>query len=362
MSETSALKAPAAASTRRVLIVDDCAISRALLRIAFEADGRLAVVGEAASATEARKAIRRVRPDVLTLDIEMPGMDGLAFLQHLMALDPLPVVMISGATKGNSEATIQALSMGAIDCLLKPESRMTPQVARQISDSVYAAASSKVTGEFSGPTALPARAALSLRASSQLVLIGASTGGIAALEQVLPVLAPKGPPVVIAQHIPTPFLESLVERMDRKLPQSVSLAQGQQKLKPGQIVFAPAETQQLEMVACRSSWHVRLMPRAPDAQYCPSINHLFCSAIPRGAMVAAVILTGLGTDGANGLLGLRKAGAMTIGQDEGTSAVYGMPKEASRIGAVRRELPVQSIGNAIRAAVEAQATGQPVNF
>lgn len=361
MNDARAWKAPATGRPRRVLIVDDCAISRALLRIAFEADDRLAVAGEAASATEARKAIRRLAPDVLTLDIEMPGMDGLAFLQHLMALEPLPVVMISGATKANSEATIKALSMGAIDCLLKPESRMTAEVARQISDSVYAAACSKVRPEYSGPAALPARTALPQRAARQLVLIGASTGGIAALGQVLPALDPKGPPVVIAQHIPTPFLESLVERLNRKLPQSVLLAQGQQQLKPGQIIFAPAETQQLELVAGRSTWHARLVPRAPDAQYCPSINDLFRSAVPGAGMVTAAILTGLGTDGAEGLLKLRHAGAVTIGQDESTSTVYGMPKEASRIGAVQSELPVQSIGAAIRAAVERQTTGQPVS-
>ncbi|WP_263844377.1 chemotaxis-specific protein-glutamate methyltransferase CheB [Roseobacter sinensis] len=345
-------------AAKRVLVVDDSRAMRAWLRTVLTADPRLHVVGEAADAVEARDYIKANPVDVLTLDIEMPGMSGLDFLTRLMRARPMPVVMMSSLTAAGSEAAIQALSRGAIDCMVKPTSAYGEELTNDICERVYHAACTRPSQlqmwlQTKGARPAPAAAA---PASQQrhayrrgaLILIGASTGGVAALETVLPALDPHGPPVVVVQHMPGNFLVSFSERLNRQLPQNVYLADESRALENGDIVIAPGHDRHTEVRNRGGSWYCRFVPNDPPALHCPSVDVLFASAASQARHISAALLTGLGRDGADGLLKLSQAGAATFGQDEATCVVYGMPKAAKALGAIQRELPLDDIGAAIR--------------
>jgi two-component system chemotaxis response regulator CheB len=341
---------PGLPGRKKVVIVDDSRSLRAWLRSVLSSERRLDVVGEAGSAQEARQVIKQTNPDVITLDIEMPGMNGIEFLSRLMRLRPMPVVMLSGVTQSNSEATITALSLGAVDCILKPGTLLSDKEHRDISRRVYAAACSHVQPAVPGPVATQHDPSAVEVASDAVILLGASTGGVTALQTVLSGLDPKGPPVVVVQHMPGQFLVSFTQQLNQNLPQDVALAQPEQPLQNGQVRIAPGLGQHTEITRRRQSWYCSFRDNTEDCPYCPSVDALFKSAAPQAGKVVAAILTGLGRDGADAMLTLREGGAATIGQDATTSVVYGMPKAAWNIGAVQQQCPLDQIPAAIMAA------------
>ena len=344
-------------SKKKVVIVDDSRTLRGWLRVVLEQDARLEVVGEADCANSAREVIKQTNPDVITLDIEMPGMSGLDFLEKLMALRPLPVVMISGATKSNSEATITALSLGAVDCILKPATNTDTATWRSISRRVFSASCATVQ-TMRRPPASAVRA-MSRSSSTRLpmILIGSSTGGVGALERVLADLHVDGPPVVVVQHMPGAFLVSFTQLLNRTLEQDVAIARDGETLARGQIRLAPALGSHTEVSRTGGKWCCHFAKEDGDALHCPSVDVLFRSAETFGKDIIGVILTGLGRDGAAAMKVLHDAGARTVGQDAATSVVYGMPRAAWELGAVDQQLPLDRIGDAVNRAV-AQHVGQ----
>ncbi|SFF86351.1 chemotaxis-specific protein-glutamate methyltransferase CheB [Roseobacter denitrificans] len=349
---------------KKVLIVDDSRVIRMWLRTVLASDRRLEVVGEASDAVEARDYIRANPADVITLDIEMPGMSGLEFLTRLMRARPMPVVMLSSLTSKGSDAAVQALSRGAIDCILKPTDGYDLDLSRDICERVYQAACTRPASLKRGEaTEKPADAPMMQRASAlgqpcrrgSLILIGASTGGVSALEAVLPKLDPDGAPVVIVQHMPGNFLESFSQRLDRQLPQNVKLAEEGVPLRRGDVILAPGIGKHTEVVRRMDGWQCRFVANDPAALHCPSVDTLFLSAVSEAKKVSVAILTGLGKDGAQGMLKLAEAGATTFGQDEETSVVYGMPRVAFGLGAVQHQLPIHKIGEALRESKNASA-------
>lgn len=344
-------------SVKKVLIVDDSRVIRMWLRTVLASDRRLEVVGEASDAVEARDFLRANAADVVTLDIEMPGMSGLEFLTRLMRARPMPVVMLSSLTSKGSDAAIQALSRGAVDCILKPTDGYDLDLSRDICERVFQAACTRPARTSAGEGAVqPGRQAVARHAPAlgqscrrgSLILIGASTGGVSALEAVLPQLEPDGPPVVIVQHMPGNFLESFSQRLERQLPQNVKLAQEGVPLRRGDVILAPGIGKHTQVVRRVDGWQCRFVENEPAALHCPSVDTLFLSATSEAKNVSAAILTGLGRDGAQGLLELAEGGAITFGQDEETSVVYGMPRVAFSLGAVQHQLPIHKIGDALR--------------
>jgi two-component system chemotaxis response regulator CheB len=333
---------------KSVLVVDDSRSMRAWLRLVLEADPRLEVCAEASSAIEAREVVKARYVDVLTLDVAMPGMDGLEFLQRLMRARPMPVVMMSSLTSQGSDAAVQALSLGAIDCMVKPTRAYDAAFVQGICDRVYAAACTRP--QYPKVPAAPAVRAMGGHRPGAIILIGASTGGVAALEAVLPQLDPKGPPVVIVQHMPENFLQSFSARLNRDLTQNVGLATAGMVLHDGDIAIAPSNGCHTEILKRDRGWVIRHAADDENALHCPSVDRLFSSAAGAGGDIVAAILTGLGRDGADGLVALARTGARTIGQDEASSVVYGMPRAAFEQGGVQTQMPLERIGAALRAA------------
>lgn len=330
---------------RKVLIVDDSRTIRALLREILEPDPRLKVVGEAGDPYEAREMIKALNPDVLTLDVEMPKMNGLDFLVQLMRLRPMPVVMISSHTTTNSQAAIQALSIGAVDCVDARRLHGDAQSRARISNMVYTAAQAQLTtwieaSPYASPTGQP------FRWNGRLTLIGSSTGGVDALERILRGYPADGPPTLIAQHMPAGFLASFSERLNGNVAPHVALAEDGEVVQQGQVRLAPG-----------GGWHLTLDRRRPrclrlvasndDDLYVPSVDRLFSSAMPHAAECLAVILTGMGSDGSGPLLRLREAGSTTLAQHGDTCVVDGMPRAAREVGAVMENITLGKMAEAI---------------
>lgn len=350
------------AAAKKVLIVDDSRVMRSWLRAVLSADPRLEVVAEACDAIEARDFLKAHKADVLTLDIEMPGMSGLDFLTRLMRARPMPVVMMSSLTAAGSDAAIQALSRGAIDCMVKPSTAYGEELTQDICERVFHAACTRpsqlqmrLQSNISNPppartpvAAGPCNAPREAYRRGSIILLGASTGGVTALETVLPMLDPQGPPVVVVQHMPGNFLASFSERLNRHLPQNVFLACENRALEFGDIALAPGNNQHTEVRRRNGAWYCHYVPNDPPALHCPSVDVLFASATSGAKNISAALLTGLGRDGAEGLLKLAQNGATTFGQDEDTCVVYGMPRAAKAMGAVHHELSLDRIGRAIR--------------
>ena len=345
MLENNSSWTGAAAPAKRVLIVDDSRVIRAWLRAVLEEDSRLRIVGEASDAVEARDFLKAHSADVVTLDIEMPGMSGLEFLTRLMRARPMPVVMLSSLTSRGSDAAVQALSRGAVDCILKPTDGFDQRLTRDICERVYHAACTRALQvrasdrpeiRAAAPPEIARHVSRVRDGRKTLFLIGASTGGVAALETVLPQLDPQGAPVVIVQHMPGNFLQSFSERLRRQLPHNVKLAEEGVPLQRGDIVLAPGIGRHTEVYRRPDGWYCRFVEDVDHSLHVPSVDKLFHSAVSDAKHVTAAILTGLGRDGAQGMLKLSQAGAITIGQDEASSIVYGMPRAARLLGAGQR--------------------------
>ena len=337
----------------KVLIVDDSALVRKVLTEELGKQHDIEVVGTAVDPYVAREKIVELQPDVLTLDLEMPRMDGLSFLAKLMKHYPMPVVVVSSLTPKNSENALMALRLGAVDVISKPGSSYSASnISRELIKAVRAASLAKF--DSAPGVAEPAGAAASPKkpepkvdlyhTTDKIIAIGASTGGTKALEKVLSDLPPNMPGIVIVQHMPPVFTKSFADRLDMICSIRVKEAEDGDMIEPGTALLAPGN---YHMLVERKSakYNVRIKQGPPVHHHRPSVDVLFNSVADAvGVNASGVILTGMGADGAKGLLAMKEAGAHTIAQDEATSVVYGMPK---KIGAVDHVVPLQNVSNAI---------------
>ncbi len=342
------------AATRRirVLVIDDSALIRSLLRTIIDQSDDLTCVGVAPDPLVAREMIRQLDPDVLTLDVEMPRMDGLDFLEKLMRLRPMPVVMVSSLTERASEVTLRALELGAVDVLTKPRLDISAGVeaaADEIRDKIRAAAHARLRlpatpGARAARAAAPRPApAMRYATTDKLLAIGASTGGTEAIKEILAALRADAPGVLIAQHMPERFTRSFAERLDKLSPLTVREAVHGERILTGHAYVAPGHSH-LKVSRSGACYVAELSDAPPVNRHRPSVDVLFASvAAVAGPNAAGALLTGMGRDGAQGLLAMRRAGAYTVAQDESSCVVYGMPREAVLIDAATEVLALDRI-------------------
>ncbi|WP_028325734.1 chemotaxis-specific protein-glutamate methyltransferase CheB [Desulfatirhabdium butyrativorans] len=345
----------------KVLIVDDSAIVRKILTEELSKCPDIEIVATAVDPYVAREKIAKLRPDVLTLDLEMPRMDGLSFLAKLMQHYPMPVVVLSSLTPRNSELAIKALELGAVDVLAKPGTAYSTQnVAQQLIRAIRAAATAVINrhdrgAAVSAETRQPLAKLLS-QTTHKIVAIGASTGGTKAIEEVLIRMPATTPGTLIVQHMPEHFTTSFAKRLNDICQMEVREARDNEFVAPGVALIAPGN---MHMVLQRSggNYLVRIK-NGPMVHYQrPSVDVLFQSvATGAGKNAVGVILTGMGADGAKGLLQMKQAGAFTIAQSEASCVVFGMPKEAIRMGAADRVVDLENIPAAIIDALQAERT------
>lgn len=334
----------------RVLIVDDSALVRSLLAEIVAAEQDMEVVGVARDPVIARTLVRELNPDVITLDVEMPRMNGLEFLERLMRLRPTPVVMISSVTQSGADATLRALELGAVDFVAKPRLGIAEGVGRtaaEIAAKIRAAARSRLRAPRNETQARPPLANAGISASERLICIGASTGGTEAVREMLEIFPLDCPGTLITIHMPPEFTRRFAARLDGLCRITVKEAEDGERVLPGHAYVAPGG-RHLALKRSGSAYAVRLTDDAPVNRHRPSVDVLFASAARlAGGDAVGVLLTGMGKDGARGLLELREAGAWTIAQDEATSVVFGMPREAIEIGAARQVLPIGAVAPAL---------------
>ncbi len=344
----------------RVLIVDDSAVVRQILTEILSADPDIEVIGSAADPLIAREKVKRLNPDVITLDVEMPRMDGLAFLENLMRLHPLPVVMISSLTERGADTTLQALALGAVDFVSKPKldvSRGLESYALEIVTKVKAAAQARVRPLVRRPEVASAAATRlvlpksvsSFRTTDRLIAIGASAGGTEALRVVLEMMPADAPAVVMTQHIPAGFSRAFAERLDRHSAMSVREATEGEAVLPGHA-YLPPGGRHLSLVRDGARWRCRIEDGPAVNRHKPAVDVLFNSvARTAGPNAVGAILTGMGDDGARGLLEIQNAGGPTLVQDEASSVVWGMPGAAVRLGAAQEIVPLERIAQRLLA-------------
>ena len=336
--------------TIRVLIVDDSALIRHLLTDLLAGDTEITVVGTAPDPLIARQRIKELNPDVITLDIEMPKMDGLSFLEKIMSLRPMPVVVISTLTQKNADATIRALELGAITCVSKPLLDIRGgivKLAEEIIGKVKEAARARVFARTARPASAPIIFDHRLSSEGRIVAVGASTGGVEALQILISALPAHAPGMVVTQHMPAGFTASFARRLNEQCAVTVMEATDGLRVMPGHVYIA-AGNRHLEVVRSGATYRTRLHDGAPVSGHRPSVDVLFNSvAVAAGRNATGVILTGMGNDGAAGLLEMHRAGARTLGQDEESCVIYGMPKSARQIGAVDQEVPISRMAQQI---------------
>lgn len=332
----------------RVIVVDDSALMRQILTKALSSDPEIEVVGSAPDPHVARQKIKELDPDVITLDVEMPRMDGLTFLERIMRLRPTPVVMVSTLTQKGADTTLQALELGAVDFIGKPTIDVQSgwkDLQDELIAKVKTAATARVKPISDRADEAKARrvSALGFRSTDRIVAIGASTGGVEALREVIAAMPADGPPILIAQHMPASFTQRFAERLDSLSAMSVSEATDGARVMPGHAYIAPGN-RHLMLARSGAHFHCRLTDDEAVSGHRPSVDVLFDSVVSAaGSNAIGVILTGMGKDGAAGLLKLREAGAFTLGQDEASCLIYGMPRAAKTAGAVAEEHPLGRI-------------------
>ncbi len=363
----------------RVLVVDDSPLMRALLQHRLAGEPDIVVIGTAAHAAEARQMIKALDPDVVTLDIEMPGMDGLSFLEKIMALRPTPVILVSGATEAGASATARGLQLGAVGCIAKSQLRlrseqtddcplaaMVREAARVRFTSAPAPASapvrSRVAPAFAAAPAATAPVSTAPDGEPEIIVIGSSTGGVEALHTLLSGFPEDCPPTLIVQHINGCFAGAIAQSFDRAIRPKVMLAESDMPLKRGTVLLAPGNDRHLQ-VARAGSRGLRCVLREGDpvSGHRPSVDRLFASLAAvltpsRAHHALGVLLTGMGQDGAQGMVALASMGARTIAQDQASCVVFGMPRAAIELGAAREVLPINRIASAIFAPAQASLT------
>ncbi len=337
----------------RVLIIDDSATMRGLMDHAVSKDPDLEVVGYAADAYGAREAIKTLDPDVVTLDINMPRMDGLTFLEKLMRLRPIPVVVVTSQTESAEQIEGQALELGAAHCLFKPAgmtgASLFSALPGKLKDAVAWGADGKAKPSATGPE--------EKFESSKMILLGASTGGVDALVAVLRTFPKNCPPTLIVQHMPPKFIDLFSHRLNSVCSPSVHIASHGSKPEAGRVLIAPAG-QHMRLVD-QGGLVCELEDTPPVNGFKPSVDVLFESGVElRGSKIVAALLTGMGRDGAKGLLQVREAGGFTVAQDEATSVVWGMPRVAYELGAVDTPMPLDDIAPAILDACRPKAAAK----
>ncbi len=346
----------------KVLIVDDSAIIRQILTRELSKFTDIEIVGSAMDPYVARDKIVKLEPDVITLDLEMPRMDGLSFLAKLMKYRPMPVVVLSSLTPKNSETALKAMDLGAVEVLCKPGSAdATQDVSRSLVNAIRMAASAQINPKAPQPPPTPrtahretepVAALATVRTTHRVIAIGASTGGTKAIEMVLRDMPPASPGIVIVQHMPEKFTTAFARRLNDICRIEVREAQDNDQVVPGRALIAPGNR---HMVLHRSGaqYLVKIKDGPPVHYQRPSVNVLFQSmAKHAGKNAVGVILTGMGADGAAGLLAMRESGAVTLAQDQATCVVYGMPREAVKLGAAQKILPLPDIARGIADAVQ----------
>ncbi|MBK4736998.1 protein-glutamate methylesterase/protein-glutamine glutaminase [Noviherbaspirillum pedocola] len=344
---------PSAAKIR-VLVVDDSALIRSVLKEIIGSQPDMEVVGVAPDPIVAREMIRKLNPDVLTLDVEMPKMDGLDFLEKLMRLRPMPVVMVSTLTERGSEITMRALELGAVDFVTKPKISISSgmqEYADTIADKIRAAARARIRRQApaAAPTAAEAESRVlptlknPLTSSEKLIIIGASTGGTEAIKEFLMQMPSDCPGILIVQHMPEGFTRSFAQRLDNLCRISVTEAVHGERVLPGHAYLAPGHSHLL-LARSGANYMTQLDQGPPVNRHRPSVDVLFRSAASHaGKNAVGVILTGMGKDGAAGMLEMREAGAWNVAQDEASCVVFGMPREAIAVGATHEVGPLKSL-------------------
>lgn len=338
----------------KVLVIDDSALIRSVMNEIINREKDMECVGAAPDPLVAREMIKALNPDVLTLDVEMPKMDGLDFLERLMRLRPMPVLMVSTLTEKSSEITFRALELGAVDFVSKPKldiARGMEESAIEITDKIRAAAQARVRRTLVAPLiqeklsvdAILPSVAGRYSSTEKLIVIGASTGGTEAIKEVLTRLPADAPGVLVTQHMPEHFTKSFAARLNTLCKISVKEAEHNERVLPGHAYIAPGDSHLL-LKRSGANYVINLDHGPLVNRHRPSVDVLFRStANVAGANAIGIILTGMGKDGVQGLLEMRRAGSYTIAQDEATCVIFGMPKEAIAAGGVCEVLPLQNI-------------------
>jgi two-component system chemotaxis response regulator CheB len=332
----------------KVLIVDDSAVVRKVLTEELSRYPDIEIVGTAVDPYMARDKIVKLKPDVVTLDLEMPRMDGLSFLAKLMKFYPLPVVVLSSLTPKNSQNAVKALSLGAVEVLCKPGSAFgTGGVAADLVRAIRAAANADVKRTPQEDISDVATPVISIQTTHKIIAIGASTGGTKAIEVVLKGLPANSPGTVIVQHMPEHFTSAFASRLNEVVPMEVREAKEGDRVLPGTALIAPGNKHML-LERSGGTYLVRLKD-GPRVHYQrPSVDVLFQSVAKAAEKNAvAALLTGMGADGAKGLLALKESGAFTVAQDEESCVVFGMPKEAIKLGAAAKVVPLGQIAGCL---------------
>ena len=346
----------------KVLIIDDSALIRSMLTQLVNRQPDMIAVGAARDALAAREMIRNLDPDVLTLDVEMPLMDGVDFLERLMRLRPMPVVMVSTMTEAGAEVTLRALELGAVDFVAKPKldvARGLAAASEEIVSKIRVAAAARVqkAPAAGARRAGPAPASLGVRVGTEkLLIVGASTGGTEAIKELLLPMPPDAPGIVIVQHMPAGFTRSFAMRLDALCRIRVKEAEHGERILPGHAYIAPGD-RHLLVTRSGANYMTALSDDGPVNRHCPSVEVLFRSAARCvGANAIGIMLTGMGKDGAAAMLEMKHAGAWNIAQDEASSVVFGMPREAIEAGAVDEVLPLCSIAERVLARLNASGS------
>lgn len=332
----------------KVLVVDDSAVVRQTLERELSADENIKVVGTASDPYVARDKILALSPDVITLDIEMPRMDGLTFLKKLMEHHPLPVIIVSSLAKAGSNTALEALAAGAVEVLCKPGAAysigdMSLELREKIKSAAKANMKVVLAGRKTQLNKLVTAPALG-KTTNKVVAIGASTGGTRAIEDVLSAFPPNCPPTVIVQHMPAGFTNAFAQRLNGIFSFEVKEAANGDSVVPGRVLIAPGNLHTM-LKRSGAQYYVEVKDGPLVAHHRPSVEVFFQSvAASAGANALGIMLTGMGGDGAEGMLKMKSSGAVNIAQDEATCVVYGMPKVAVELGAVNHVLPIQSIG------------------